>query len=121
MSCTFCGHDTPHGCWDAKEAASCGNYANLRDAAKSKRAAIDEVEKVIAAARPKPPTAAQIEKAERRELARLKAKYETRQRRPPCEAATSDAESTATHPPDDSHSLSSVDGHRTTAKLEARD
>jgi len=75
MGCQFCGHSTPHGCWDANEAASCGNYRNARAQIASRRSATDEVEKVLKA-RAKRPSKAQIEKAERAELARLKAKYD---------------------------------------------
>lgn len=75
MACQFCNHSTPHGCWTADEAAGCGNYAASREDARRRREDTDEVERVIAALA-KRPTAAQIEKAERRELARLKAKYE---------------------------------------------
>jgi len=75
VGCEFCGHATPHSCWDAHEAASCGNYANARERLKARRSAALDVEKVIAA-RTKGPSKAQIEKAERAELARLKRKYE---------------------------------------------
>lgn len=74
MGCQFCGHTTPHGCWDAAEAASCGNYANARARIKEQRNHVAEVEREIAA-RHRKPTRVEIEKAERRELARLKAKY----------------------------------------------
>jgi hypothetical protein len=75
MGCDFCGHSTPHGCWDAQEAASCGNYAHARNAMKARLTASADVEKIIEA-RTTPPTRAQIEKSERAQLARLKAKYE---------------------------------------------
>ena len=78
MSCDFCGHPTPHGCWTAEEAASCGNYSRAREAILKNQTTRDAVEEIIAA-RGKPPTREQIEEIERRELARLKAKYEPKQ------------------------------------------
>ena len=78
MGCDFCGHSTPHSCWDADEASNCGNYLHARDAVKSRHSKIDDVEKIITdrERRMRPPTAAQIEARERKELARLKRKYE---------------------------------------------
>lgn len=77
MGCDFCGHDTPHSCWDANEAANCGNYLSRRAYVKARLFKAAEVEKIIER-RSKRPSPAQIEAAERRELARLKAKYEAK-------------------------------------------
>lgn len=78
MSCQFCNHPTPHSCWDAAEAASCGNYANARAAMKAQHGGVVAVEREIQRLERimKPPTPKQIEKRERAELARLKSKYE---------------------------------------------
>lgn len=74
MGCSFCGHSTPHGCRDAHDAASCGNFANARAHLKEQWDRVAEVEREIAK-RSRGPTESEIAKAERRELARLKAKY----------------------------------------------
>jgi len=74
MGCSFCGHSTPHGCWDAAEAARCGNMpADALSNAKKLVSELEAVERIRNG-----PTKAEIEKAERRELARLKKKYEKR-------------------------------------------
>ncbi len=74
MGCSFCGHSTPHGCWDAREAAQCGNMP--ADALSNARKLVSELEAVERIR--KGPTKAEIERAERRELARLEKKYEKR-------------------------------------------
>lgn len=76
-ACSFCGKDWVQGCWTAVEAASCGNFDGVSvRRAKEAAAAATQVEAIINA-RPKRRTRADIEATERRELARLKAKYET--------------------------------------------
>ena len=75
MSCTFCGHPTPHVCWDANEASTCGNYAHARRRLKTFEAARGEVERIIEA-RARKPNRSEIEAQERRMLAQLKEKYE---------------------------------------------
>lgn len=77
MGCSFCGHSTPHGCWDAHEAANCGNMteSTMKRAAETAKA-IQEVAAIRRTA-DRPPSKAQIERLERAELARLKKKYET--------------------------------------------
>lgn len=76
-SCSFCSNPTPHVCWTAEEASCCGNYATARAELKSRQGRADAVERIIAAASRKQ-TAAEIEKRERKELDRLKRKYEKR-------------------------------------------
>lgn len=72
LRCDYCGKDWVQSCWTADEAANCGNMD-----AQSIRRAKDAAKAVAAVERKrKGPTKAQVEAAERRELARLKAKYE---------------------------------------------
>lgn len=77
LRCDYCGKDWVHPCWDADEAVRCGNL----DDASVKRA--QELAKSATRAQElrehlsRKPTAAEIEVNERKELARLKAKYET--------------------------------------------
>lgn len=74
LRCSFCGKDYVQSCWDAAEAARCGNMpADALSAARKMVAELETVERIR-----KGPTKAEIEKAERRELARLKKKYEKR-------------------------------------------
>lgn len=75
MSCMFCGHNTPHSCWDAFEAANCGNYKAMRERIVQNSSAVAEVERIIKS-RSKSLSKEDIEKAERKELQRLKDKYE---------------------------------------------
>lgn len=71
-ACTFCGKDWVQGCWTAEEALTCGNLdRNAIRGAKTLAAAMNKAERV------RKQTADDIEKFERRELARLKRKYET--------------------------------------------
>lgn len=73
MGCEFCHKSWVQGCWSAAEAANCGNMdAATIDNLKKSAKAIADIER-----RRRGPTKAQIEKLERAELARLKAKYET--------------------------------------------
>ena len=74
MGCDYCNKSWVHGCWTAAEAAYCGNMdadtlARLKKSAK----VADEIEE-----RRRGPAAEEIEARERRELARLKAKYENK-------------------------------------------
>lgn len=70
-ACTFCGKDWVQGCWTAEEAATCGNLDRQAVAnAKALTSAMDKAERV------RKQTAADVEKHERAELARLKRKYE---------------------------------------------
>lgn len=77
MGCDFCGKDWVQGCWDATEAAGCGNLDDgiIKRANAFSKAASEAAE--IRKQRTRKPTADEIEKWERQELARLKAKYET--------------------------------------------
>lgn len=74
LRCGFCGKDYVQACWDAAEASRCGNMSPhaLSNAKKLVRE-LEAVERIS-----KGPTKAEVEKAERRELARLKKKYEKR-------------------------------------------
>lgn len=70
-ACAFCGKNWVQGCWTAQEASTCGNLdRNAIESARTLTAAMDKVERVRAQ------DAADIEKRERAELARLKRKYE---------------------------------------------
>ena len=71
MRCLFCGKDYVQGCWTGGEAAHCGNLdANAIRQTKELAAALAKVESE------RERSASDVEKHERRELARLKAKYE---------------------------------------------
>lgn len=73
MLCRYCGRSDVHPCWNADEAGYCGNLGtNEARMAKEWASAVTKVERARERA------AGDLERTERRELARLKAKYEAK-------------------------------------------